>query len=146
MAYCGPSDLVTVGWTANAQGQLTAAQINGACQNASDFADGFFRARYGVGSCPLQMWDSSITLAVAKVAVWYLICIRGFNPNASADQNFRTQYNDAVAFFNSVQRQQAHPLVTPQGSNTNPGAQQPQLISASVVDVSSGRTAPNRGW
>lgn len=147
MAYCGPSDLVMVGWSANAQGQLTVAQITQACANASDVADGYFRARYGVGSCPLQAWDSSITLAVAKIAVWYLICIRGFNPNATADANFRTQYEDAIAFLNAVQRQQAHPNVTPQGSlTTNPGAQQPQLISSSVVDLSLGRRAPNRGW
>lgn len=146
MAYCAPADLVLVGWSANTQGQLNVAQITQACQNASDYADGFFRARYGVGSCPLLAWDSSITLAVAKVAVWYLICIRGFNPNANADQNFRTQYDDAEKFFNNVQRQQAHPLVTPAGSSANEGAQQPRLISTSVVDVSSGRRASNRGW
>jgi phage gp36-like protein len=146
MAYCGPADLVLVGWSSNAQGQLTVAQINAACQNASDYADGFFRARYGVGSCPLLAWDSSITLAVAKIAVWYLVCVRGFNPNGQADQNFRTQYEDADLFFNKVQRQQAHPQVTPAGSSANAGAQQPQLLSASVVDVSSGRKAPNRGW
>jgi phage gp36-like protein len=145
MAYAQQPDLITVGFNANVQGTLTLGQINAALQNASDFADGFFRARYGAGSCPVLAWDSSVIEAVAKIAAYRLIVIRGYNPNNSGDVNFRLQFDDAVRWLGMVQRQQAHPNVTPATTSGN-GAVQPQVISKSVVNVSNGGTAPNRGW
>lgn len=145
MAYAAQSDLAMVGWNANVQGQLTTAQVNAALQNASDFADGFFRARYGTGSCPLLTWDSSVTEAVAKIAAYRLINIRGYNPNNASDANFRLQFNDAVDWLGKVQRQQAHPKVTP-ATTTGNGAVQPLVLSNSVVNLSNGARGTNRGW
>lgn len=147
--YASQSDLAGVGLNPNMMGALAnnTAAINGALQDASDLADSSFQARYGAGSTPLLAWDTTVTKNTAMVAAYYIICMRGFNPNASADQMFRKNYEDAVAFFGRVQRQQAHPRVTPGGSGSaNPGAGQPILISSSVVDLNSGATAPNRGY
>jgi len=146
--YAQQSDLLSVGLNPNMLGALANNQavINGALQDASDLADASFTARYGAGSTPLLQWDTTVTKNVAMVAAYYLLCIRGFNPNNAADQNFRKNYEDAVAYFGKVQRQQLTPRVTPAGGSSNPGAIQPQLLSSSVVDLSTGATAPTRGY
>lgn len=151
MAYAQPSDLTAVGWNANVQGNLTNAQVLAQLQNASDYADNFFRGRYGAGSCPLLpnqpsgTYDTALVQAVCKIAAYWLICIRGFNPNNGGDANFRMQFGDATAWLDKVQRQQAHPNVTP-ATTTGNGAVQPQVISSSVSNLSNGATAPTRGW
>jgi hypothetical protein len=146
MAYASQADLLTVGMPAQALGQLSPAQIGGALQNASDKLDEGFRGRYGNGPSPLLLtWDSSITEAVAAIAAYKLMKVRGFDPDSGADSTFRDGYNDAMIFIGNVQRQQAHPVVTVAGTPL-PGAVQPNLISSSVIDLASGRRAPNRGW
>lgn len=146
MPYASQADLTNVGFNQNVQGALTPTQIAQALQDASDLADAAFTARYGAGSTPLLAWDTTITKAVAQIAAYYLLCIRGYNPNSAADQNFRTNYEDAIAYLGKVQRQQAHPRVTPAGSSANPGAIQPLLISSSVVNLSTGARGSNRGF
>jgi phage gp36-like protein len=145
MGYASQTDLANVGLSTNALGQLSQAQINATLQSASDYADTFFRARYGQAAVPFTQWDTSVTEAVAKIAAYRLVCLRGFNPNSAADLNFRVQNNDAVAWLNSVQRQQAHPLVTVAVAN-QPGSVQPNLNSFSVVNLANGGRAPTRGW
>jgi hypothetical protein len=70
--------------------------------------------------------------------------IRGLNPASTADQRFKTDYDDAVAWLDKVQRQQAHPLVT-LALNASPQIQ-PSLTTFSVVATATGCTARNRGW
>lgn len=144
MAYATQTDLTTVGLPTNALGPITAAQITAALQNASDRADASFRARYGPTAVPLVLWDSTITQAVAKVAAFELMVIRGMKPGGPDWELFRSRYDDAIEYFDRIQRQQAHPQVTLAGGATAP--QQPNLTSTSVVDLSSGATASKRGW
>lgn len=144
MAYATPTDLTNVGLPAAALATLTNAQILAALQGASDFADTFFRARFGASSVPFLAWDTAVTEAVAKIAALRLLRIRGYSPTSTADQQFQSSHDDAVEWLNKVQRQQAHPLVTLAQNAVAPVA--PLLISSSVVNLSSGRTSGNRGW
>lgn len=144
MAYAQQTDLVNVGLPQTALVDLQPTQIAAQLQAASDFADSFFAARYGRANVPLQAWDSSVTLAVARVAVWYLMTTRGIQSGSSDFDTFRLGFTDAETWLNKVQRQQAHPLVTLAGGAVAP--QQPNLVSSSVVSIASGRRAPNRGW
>jgi hypothetical protein len=144
VAYASPTDLTNVGLPQTALGGVWSIQIAAQLQAASDFADTFFAARWGRSNVPLIQWDTAVTLAVARVAVWYLMTTRGMKPGAPDWQIFRTGYEDSVDWFNKVQRQQAHPLVTLAGGATAP--QQPNLVSSSVISIASGRRAPNRGW
>lgn len=144
MAYASSSDLTNIGLPATALGNLTAGQIAAALQNASDRADASFRARYGATAVPLVAWDSTITQAVAKIATFELMVVRGMKPGGPDWELFRGRYNDAIEYLNAIQRQQAHPLVTLAGGATAPN--QPNLVSSSVVDLSSGATASKRGW
>jgi len=144
MAYASQTDLTNVGMPALALGTLTTQQINAALDNASTYADGFFRARWGTNAVPLVAWDSAVTEAVAKIAAYRLMAIRGYNPEAGRDSQFRQGYDDAVDWLNKVQRQQAHPLVTLAAGAT--ARQEPNLTSSSIVDLSTGASAPTRGW
>lgn len=144
MAYATQTDLVNLGLPAAALGTLTAQQITQGLQSASDFADTFFRARWGQTAVPLASWDSTVTEAVARIAAVRLLRIRGYSPKSSADQQFQQGYEDAVDWLNKVQRQQAHPLVVLAGGATAPIA--PLLISTSVINLASGARNGNRGW
>lgn len=144
MAYASQTDLTNIGLPAAALGTLTVAQIGAALQNASDRADAAFRARYGNTSVPLVAWDSTITHAVAKLAAYELMVVRGMKPGGPDWELFHSRYQDALDYLDRVQRQQAHPLVTlAAGATAN---QQPNLVSTSVVDLSSGATSAKRGW
>jgi phage gp36-like protein len=145
MAYATQADLLTYGFPSSALGTLTVQQITTQLQSASEFADSFFRARWGATAVPLVAWDSTVTEAVAKIAALRLLKVRGYSPNSTADQQFRQGYDDAIEWLDKVQRQQAHPLVT-LASTGVAGSVQPQVVSSSVVDVSSGRSSGNRGW
>lgn len=144
MAYASQADLTNIGLPATALGNLTATQQTTALQNASDRADAAFRARYGPTSVPLVFWDSTITQAVAKMAAFELMVVRGMKPGGPDWELFHTRNQEALDYLAQVQRQQAHPNVTLAGNATAP--QQPNLTSSSVVDLSTGATRPNRGW
>jgi phage gp36-like protein len=145
MPYAQPADLLTVGLPSAALGTLTTAQIGAALQNASDRADACFRARWGSNAVPLLAWDTTITLAVAAIASYELMLVRGYQPTAGGDDNFRRRYDDALRYLGDVQRQQAHPNVTLAQIGA-PGAAQPGVTSFSVVNLANGCTGTNRGW
>jgi len=144
MAYAALSDLLAVGMPAQSLAQLSPTQVSAMLQNVSDYADSFFRGRYGDGPSPLLLtWDSQITEAVANIAAYRLIRLRGVDPDKP--NPFEAARIEAVVYLDKVQRQQAHPLVTISGSPLA-GSVQPNLVSSSVVNLATGRRAPNRGW
>ena len=144
MAYAAQADLVAVGLPQTALGALTSTQINAALQSASDRADASMRARYGMTSVPLVAWDTTITEAVAQIAAFNLMCIRGMNSAGPDWMMFYTRKKDAEAYLDRIQRQQAHPLVTLASGAVAPI--QPNVTSSSVVNLSTGGTSGNRGW
>lgn len=145
MAYATRIDLVTVGMNAQALGALPQATVDANLQEVGDFSDSFFRARWGTAAVPLVAWDSTVTRVNARICAFHLMTIRGLKPGGGDWDLFRSGYDDAVAWLEKVQRQQAHPKVTLAGVNL-PGSVQPKLNSASVVNVATGRQARNRGW
>lgn len=141
--YATISDLYALGSApAIAYGDLDDDTKNAALVAASEKVDDHIRARF---SLPLIAWGTSITEATCKIAAYNLLSDRGYNPGAGADVNVRDRFIDAMAFLEKVQKQQAHPNVTPQPNDT-PDFQQPFVSSFSVIDTATGRTAPNRGW
>jgi phage gp36-like protein len=85
------------------------ATVDAALTSASLTADGYMRGRF---SLPLTAWDMGIREKVAYIAGYNLMSQRGMNPGAGADVNFRMRYEDAIRWFEGVQRQAVHPLVT----------------------------------
>jgi phage gp36-like protein len=88
---------------------LDDATVDAALTSASLTADGYMRGRF---SLPLTAWDMGIREKVAYIAGYNLMSQRGMNPGAGADVNFRMRYEDAIRWFEGVQRQAVHPLVT----------------------------------
>lgn len=143
MAYASQTDLTNLGMPQAALATLSSTQINSELQAASDFADGFFRARWGMNAVPLAAWDTSVTRATAQIAAYYLVRLRGYDARSTADQRFKDGHDEAVVWLDKVQRQQAHPNVT---LAATAAPLQPIFTSTSVIDLSTGDTGNNRGW
>lgn len=107
------------------------AVVDEALAAASEAADGYMRGRY---SLPLLAWDNGIRMNVCYIAGYNLITQRGMNPAAGADITWRLRYEDAVKWFEGVQRQAVHPQVT-ETPVAAPQYQFPQV-----------RTGVSRGW
>ena len=146
MAYASPADLVVHGLPATALGALTVAQQNAALDAASKIVDSKLRGRYAL---PLVAWGTEITQATCKIAAYELLNIRGYNPASGADVNVSDRYLAAMHWLDQVQRQAAHPDVTPQPSQT-PNFNSPTVISSSMAVTGGLPTgsiaALNRGW
>jgi len=142
MSYATEADLYTYGAPQQAFGQLLLATKLAALQSASEIVDTYLRGRY---SLPLLAWDISVTEATSRIAAYNLLNIRGYNPASGSDVNLETRYNQAIDWLKLVQKQQAHPNVTPQPNNV-PDWNQPVVLSSSVVNLGTGATARKRGW
>lgn len=110
---------------------LPDAMVDGALNAASEYADNHMRGRF---SLPLLEWDQSIRMNVSYIAAYNLITQRGMNPEAGADITFRMRYEDACKYFEGIQKQAIHPLVT-QTPVASPRYEFPQIA-----------TRPQRGW
>lgn len=131
--YCTPADLVSTGINPVALLDVTNPQQLAACQQASEIADSYMRGRYAL---PLQAWGADVTFRTAQIAVWMLLKSRGVNPESGADAYWQTEYNDAIRWFEGIQRQSVHPDVTPAVPQPgDPIHDLPQVI-----------TSPQRGW
>lgn len=150
MVYAQQSDLFALGLPQAAMGSgsnpsvVPSATIDEALASAASEMDSCFRGRWGMNAVPLLQWDLSVTRCNARMAAYDIMVTRGFSSDADANRDLRKRYDDAIEWLNKVQRQQAHPLVTL--ATGQPGIQQPNLVSTSVVNVVSGATGPNRGW
>lgn len=107
-AYAVIADLATVLPAAAFASVPTATQtkiVAGRC----DYADAKMRARYRM---PLLSFDMSISRAVLDMSAFDILCVRGFDPGSASDQLVQFRYSEAVKFFDDVERQRAHPVVT----------------------------------
>lgn len=130
--YATRADLTSFGGAnAAAIQDFDDATVNAALTAASITADGYMRGRY---SLPLTQWDDGIKMFTCYIAGYNLICQRGFDPGRGADANWRMRYEDAIRWFEGVQRQAIHPLVT-ESPVASPRYQFPQVQSR-----------PPRGW
>ena len=131
--YCNPSDLTTYGINPIALSDVSLPEQTAACVAASERADSYMRGRY---SLPLLSWGQDVTMMTAYVAVYMLMSARGYNPSAGADDMIRVRYEDAIKWFEGIQRQNTHPDVTPSVAlGQNAGPDLPQV-----------RTSPQRRY
>ena len=138
-SYCDPPDLTTTGINADALVDISNTEQQAACDAASDVADSFMRGRYGdpgQGIRVVSAWDGSVRMYTSWIAVLILLQARGYQPTAGADDRIQRQYDNAIAWFNGVQRQSIHPSVTPAAGPVIGGTAQLPIVSTSV----------QRGW
>jgi phage gp36-like protein len=131
--YCQPSDLVNLGINPLAFTDVTTAEQTAACIAASARADSYLNGRY---TLPLLAWGQDITMMTAYIAVYIVMGARGYSPGSGADAIIESRYLEAIKWFEGIQRQSVHPIVTP--SVLEPGD--------AVHDLPQVQTSPQRGW
>jgi phage gp36-like protein len=131
--YCDPTDLPLYGAPATALSAIPGATQTAQCQASSAFADSKMRNRYQL---PLLGWGLDLRMYTAIHATYMLLVTRGYNPAAGADPNLRNRFEDALAWFDGVERGNTHPDVTPSVAV----GQDP------IHDGPRVHTAPVRGW
>lgn len=149
--YAQIADLNLYGISANAAAGFTTAQQNQALLAASAYADTKLAGRY-----PLPLvapFDISIVRAVCWIAAYDLITTRGYDPASGSDINFRLRNQDAIKFFDDVERGNTHPVVTT-ANPPPPSFDAPQVWSSTQQQVGTNAPTPglnqgsgsNRGW
>lgn len=128
-------DLYRLGISADVLGQSprtadTNVQL-AALDSASVYVLGKIGNRY---KRPLVDWEDDLRQAVAKIAAYELLCIRGFNPAAGADVNILQRRNQADEWATSVARQEISPNITG-AANQSPSFNNPRIV-----------TSPLQGW
>lgn len=129
--YAELADLYAYGISEVACGSVGPAVRQQQLDARNAWADGKLSGRFNL---PLLAWGLDLRMNVAQLAAYDVMVIRGFNPSAGADVNIRLRYQDAVAWFDSVQRQATHPVVT-ETARVSPAYDAPSVL-----------TRPKRGW
>lgn len=144
MAYASIPDLYLQGFREEARGDLTDAHLAAALDAASTTIDGFLGQRYGQ---PLATWTPEITRWTVVLAVFELMTgPRGVSDDTPDYQALLDRRTSVLDFLKRAQRQDYHPVgLTPVTAPAGTSAQQPLVISFSVIDAT-GRTGTNRGW
>jgi hypothetical protein len=135
MGYATLADMANFGFPPSAFGQLSQPQIQAQLDAASAYATSKMAARY---SMPLLLWDVSITQAVVQIAAYQCLVLRGFDPNNPGDAAARDLWIAAREFFDAVERQHAHPLVT---ESPLPTVQAPPQYASPLIVGN-----PQQGW
>jgi phage gp36-like protein len=68
---------------------------------ASAKAAGFLRSKFKL---PLASWDEALTEAVASIAAFGLMGVRGYNPAAGANEVIEKRHDKAMAWLKEVAR------------------------------------------
>ena len=113
----------------------TSAQQLQACADATNRADGYMNGRYAM---PLSEWPSDVTTNTAYIAIYLLLSMIGWAPQAGSDNNFERNFYVAIGggpfkepgYFPGIQAQRIHPNVTPAiPIGQDPGHDAPQVSS-----------------
>lgn len=117
-AYATPADLYSLGLPQRALSGVSVPDQEAALESASRLADSYLSARY---TLPLTAWGSDLRRAVAVIAAYDLLAVRGFAPEG-ADEHVRLRYEDAIRWLENVSKGLVNPVgivdSTPEVTNT----------------------------
>lgn len=134
--YTTVAEARKLGLSGRAFADTDAGDLQANLQAASDEASSFLANQY---TLPIVAWGDDIKGAVAKIAVYEFLSVRGLNPDGnSSDGNIKDRATQARAWLAMVGKGQATPVgiqdSTPQQVAGTPGFQ-PDAVSSS-----------QRGW
>ena len=129
MAYATPSDLARLGVAAAALSDVPVPDQEAALDAASRLADSYLARRYRL---PLVSWGDDLKRAVALIAAYDLIAVRGFAPEG-ADEHLRLRYEDAIRWLEQVAKGEVEAQVEEAAGTEEKGA--PVFVGP-----------PPRGW
>ncbi len=125
--YATIANLYVYGLPLVAMGSVSVATQQSILDGRNDFADDKMRARYKL---PLQApYPASLIQNICMLAAWDVLVVRGYNPAAGADVNIVTRGEQAMKWFDDVERQRAHPNVVESSGGGSPGYAAPMTIS-----------------
>lgn len=97
MAYLTVDELAPPGHSGRTLvDSFTREERQRACEEASSTADSYFASKWGV---PLPSPSPETRRRVRHVALYELLCGRGFNPENQGHQTILTNYQDAIRWF-----------------------------------------------
>ncbi|SRR6266568_5443920 len=131
-SYVLVSEIGRYGGNVDAISSISPTDQQAALDAASGLADSYMRGRYRL---PLLTWnDPALKKAVVSIAYYDMLTTRGYNPQSGSDANVVNRNIEAIAWLVKVQKQEAHPNVTP-SADQSPGYDAPRVLST-----------PKRGW
>jgi len=138
--YAQPADLYAV----ISQAALTHPSTGTSAQNAqllraSEQIDGYLRQQFVL---PLVSWGADIVRATCDIAAYWLVCLRGFNPEK--DGQYKDNYDSAIKWCRDVSEGIISPDVVDGSPGATPGEQAqvtaPVAYSPQPVNSSGGTT------
>lgn len=134
-------ELLAMGIATTALASISSGTRDQARTAASDLALSYVRKRYAL---PLVSWGDDLRRAVAHIASYDLLCSRGFNPTAGADDSIKARYDAALAWLRDVSKGLAE-LVDVVDSTPALDEQGP-LVSTSTGGNLWGDYGSDEGW
>ena len=113
MAYATTTDLTQVGISAEALADIAAGDQEAAIDAASAVVDSYLRSRF---TLPLTEFGDDLTRATCVLAVYDLLVVRGYNPEAGAADQVRLRYEDVLRWLERVSAGSITPAVTDSSS------------------------------
>lgn len=148
--YAAVGDLTLYGAPAGAFVATTPEQQAAAVNAANALADDYLHRRFAL---PLSQWGPDLVRAVAVIATYDLIVVRGSNPEAPGNADLHARWEDAIKWLAGI----AAGNITPPLMQGNPNATGPGATGGEgefVAAVSSDDTGrfvvsyprSGRGW
>lgn len=116
--YCTAADLASLGIRAEALRDIPIPDITTAIEAAGDEIDGYLGARYEL---PLRSWGSDLRRHCAKMVVYDLVTVRGFNPSRPGDEQIRLGREDALTWLAHIANGKIVPRVVDSSSGATEG-------------------------
>lgn len=139
--YCTTAQLTQYGIRAEALRAIDPSDLQAAIVAASKTIDGYLRSRYKL---PLVAWGEDISLICARLAVYQLVVVRGFNAARSGDEQIEKQQELAMQTLRDIPRNAYSPDVTDSSAGAGPGVSAPAGSVQVFSDSSRGYFSDDR--
>jgi phage gp36-like protein len=144
-SYATTDDLTLLGLPAKAVASMSADSVDAVLEAASRTADTYLTSRYKL---PLLEWDGSLKQAVASIAAFNLMRVRGFAPGVADAETLRIGYDNAMDWLRNVSKGVATLSGVTNVDSSSPVAgetESPGVLSGSNMFVQT-NTSNRRGW
>ena len=139
--YCTIPQLAQYGIRAEALRSISPSDLQAAIVAASGTIDGYLRSRYKL---PLVAWGEDISLICARLAVYQLVVVRGFNAARAGDDQIEKQQELSMQTLRDIPKNAYSPDVTDASSGAGPGISAPAGSAQVFSDSSRGYFADDR--
>lgn len=139
ITYASPDDLQRLCLNLSFLSGVTQSERESALEAASDLIDSYLASQF---TLPLKKWGQDIVRCNCCIARYDLAVRRGYNPEAGADVNIRTMYEDCIRWLERIADGDATPSVIDSSSG---GAGTAFVITSSQRGFSSRGTETEPG-